>query len=120
MKFQKIDRGNKFEVTLSIGVGRGGTCPLENNKFAITAKELAFRTRRRPGCYKKIMKKIRFFGGNTREIEKRTRVRARVVSHSLKELIYESSNVLIMGHKNIDMDCFGSAIGMASVVKTIG
>ena len=39
----KIDRGNKFEVTLSIGIGRGGTCPLENNTFAVTAKEVSTR-----------------------------------------------------------------------------
>ena len=114
-----IDRGNRFEVTLSIGVGRGGTCPLENNNFAVKAKELALGR----GGDQAVIKnndKVRFFGGNTREIEKRTRVRARVVSHSLKELIYESSNVLIIGHKNPDMDCFGAAIGMTSVVKQLG
>ena len=114
-----IDRGNKFEVTLSIGVGRGGTCPLENNNFAITAKELAL-GRGGDQVAIKNNEKIKFFGGNTREIEKRTRVRARVISHSLKELIYESSNVFIIGHKNPDMDCFGSSIGLSSVVKQLG
>ena len=114
-----IDRGNKFEVTLSIGVGRGGTCPLENNNFATTAKELAL-GRGGDQVAIKSNDKIKFFGGNTREIEKRTRVRARVISHALKELIYESSNVLIVGHKNPDMDCFGSSIGLSSVVKQLG
>lgn len=114
-----IDRGNKFEVTLSIGVGRGGTCPLENNNFAITAKELAL-GRGGDQVAIKNNEKIKFFGGNTREIEKRTRVRARVISHALKELIYESSNVFIIGHKNPDMDCFGSSIGLSSVVKQLG
>ena len=114
-----IDRGNKFEVTLSIGVGRGGTCPLENNNFATTAKELALG---RGGDQVAIKNndKIKFFGGNTREIEKRTRVRARVISHALKELIYESSNVFIIGHRNPDMDCFGSSIGLSSVVRQLG
>lgn len=114
-----IDRGNRFEVTLSIGIGRGGTCPLENNNFAVKAKELALGR----GGDQAVIKnndKVKFFGGNTREIEKRTRVRARVVSHSLKELIYESSNVLIIGHKNPDMDCFGASIGMTSIVKQLG
>ena len=115
----KLDRGNKFEVTLSIGVGRGGTCPLENNSFAVTAKELAL-GRGGDQVVVKNNDKIKFFGGNSREIEKRTRVRARVISHALKELIYESSNVLIIGHKNPDMDCFGSAIGISSVVKQLG
>lgn len=114
-----IDRGNKFEVTLSIGVGRGGTCPLENNNFAITAKELAL-GRGGDQVAIKNNEKIKFFGGNTREIEKRTRVRARVISHALKELIYESSNVFIIGHKNPDMDCFGSSIGLSSVVRQLG
>ncbi|MDZ5034786.1 DHH family phosphoesterase, partial [Clostridium perfringens] len=54
------------------------------------------------------------------EIEKRTRVRARVIAHALKELIYESSNVFIIGHKNPDMDCFGSSVGLSSVVKQLG
>ncbi|WP_300379747.1 DHH family phosphoesterase [Clostridium sp.] len=115
----EIDRGNKFEVTLSIGIGIGGTCPLENNSFAVTARELAL-GRGGDQVVVKNNDKIKFFGGNSREIEKRTRVRARVISHALKELIYESSNVLIMGHKNPDMDCFGSSVGISSVVKQLG
>lgn len=115
----EIDRGNKFEVTLSIGVGRGGTCPLENNDFASSAKELAL-GRGGDQVVIKNNEKIKFFGGNTREIEKRTRVRARIISHTLKELIYESSNVFIIGHKNPDMDCFGSSIGLSAVIRQLG
>ncbi|GAA0086769.1 DHH family phosphoesterase [Clostridium sp. CTA-7] len=118
-EISNIDRGNKFEVTLSIGIGRGGTCPLENNNFAVTAKELAL-GRGGDQVVIKSNEKIKFFGGNTREIEKRTRVRARVIAHALKELIYESSNVFIIGHKNPDMDCFGSSVGLSSVVKQLG
>lgn len=118
-EISKIDRGNKLEVTLSIGIGRGGTCPLENNKFAVTAKELAL-GRGGDQVAIKDNDKIKFFGGNTREIEKRTRVRARVISRGLKDLIYESSNVFIMGHKNPDMDCFGSSVGISSVVRQLG
>ncbi|MBQ6820390.1 MAG: DHH family phosphoesterase [Clostridium sp.] len=118
-EISKINRGNKFEVTLSIGVGRGGACPLENNNFANTAKELAL-GRGGDQVVVKDSKKIKFFGGNTREIEKRTRVRARIISHNLKQLIYESSNVFIIGHKNPDMDCFGSAVGLATIVKQLG
>ena len=115
----KIDRGNKLEVTLSIGIGRGGVSPQENYNFATAAKELALG---RGGDQVAIKNndKITFFGGNTREIEKRTRVRARVVAHALKGLIYESSNVFITGHKGPDMDCFGSAVGIASIVRQLG
>lgn len=114
-----IDRGNKLEVTLSIGVGRGGLTPQENHNFATTAKELAL-GRGGDQVVVKNNDKINFFGGNTREIEKRTRVRARVIAHALKELLYESSNVFIMGHTNPDMDCFGAAVGISSVVKQLG
>lgn len=115
----KIDRGNKLEVTLSIGVGRGGASPQENYNFASAAKELALG---RGGDQAAIKNndKIIFFGGNTREIEKRTRVRARVIAHALKGLVYESSNVFIVGHKSPDMDCFGAAVGIASVVRQLG
>ena len=64
--------------------------------------------------------KISFFGGNTRELEKRTRVRARVISQALRELIFESSNILIMGHKNPDMDSFGAAVGLWSAIRQLG
>lgn len=114
-----IDRGNKLEVTLSIGIGCGGNSPQENYNFAVTAKELAL-GRGGDQVAVKNLDKINFFGGNTRELEKRTRVRARVIAHALKELIYESSNVFIMGHKSLDMDCFGSAVGIAAVVKQLG
>lgn len=118
-KVREIDLGNKLEVTLSIGVGRGGDSPAKNHAYAITATELALGR----GGDQAVVKKrdtLAFFGGNTKEVEKRTRVRARVVSHALKDLIYESSRVFIMGHKNPDMDCFGAAIGLASVVKKFG
>ncbi|GAA0079229.1 DHH family phosphoesterase [Clostridium sp. CTA-5] len=114
-----IDKGNKLEVTLSIGVGRGGVSPSENYKYANTAKELAL-GRGGDQAVVKNKDEIKFFGGNTKEIEKRTRVRARVVAHALTELVYVSSKVYIIGHKNPDMDCFGAAMGLSSVIKQIG
>lgn len=115
----QIDKGNSIEVTLSIGVGKGGMSPLENYNNANIAKELAL-GRGGDQVVVKSNNEIRFFGGNTKEIEKRTKVKARVVARALEELIYESSKVYIMGHKNPDMDCFGSAVGLASVVKQLG
>jgi len=115
----KIDKGNSIEVTLSIGVGKGGMSPLENYNNANIAKELAL-GRGGDQVVVKTNNDIKFFGGNTKEIEKRTKVKARVIARALGELIYESSKVYIMGHKNPDMDCFGSAVGLASVVKQLG
>lgn len=118
-EISKICKGNKLEITLSIGVGRGALTPNENYKFAVIAKELALGR----GGDQVVVKNnddIKIFGGNSKEIEKRTRVRARVVSHALKELIYESDNVFIVGHKNLDMDCFGSALALSTIVKKLG
>lgn len=114
-----IDKGNSIEITLSIGVGKGGMSPLENYNNANLAKELAL-GRGGDQVVVKSNNEIKFFGGNTKEIEKRTKVKARVVARALEELIYESSKVYIMGHKNPDMDCFGSSVGLASVVKQLG
>ena len=115
----KINKGNALEVTLSIGVGIGGMSPLDNYNNANIAKELAL-GRGGDQVAVKHNNDIKFFGGNTKEIEKRTKVKARVIARALAELIYESSNVYIIGHKNPDMDCFGSAVGLASAVKQLG
>ncbi|MGU8583734.1 DHH family phosphoesterase [Clostridium perfringens] len=116
---REINLGNEIEVTLSIGVGRDGETPAQNQDDATKAKELAL-GRGGDQAVIKSGKNIEFFGGNAKELEKRTRVRARVVAHVLKELVYESSTVYIMGHKNPDMDCFGASFGLASVVKKLG
>ena len=117
--FSKIDKGNSIEITLSIGVGTGGMSPLENYNNANIAKELAL-GRGGDQAVVKTNDQIKFFGGNSKEIEKRTKVKARVIARALNGLIYESSKVYIIGHKNPDMDCFGSAVGLASVVKQLG
>ena len=118
-EISSIDRGNKLEVTLSIGVGRGGDNSQENYNNAMTAKELAL-GRGGDQVVVKNSEDISFFGGNKRELEKRTRVRARVISQALRELIFESSNIFIMGHKNPDMDSFGAAVGLWSTIKQLG
>lgn len=118
-EISNIDRGNKLEVTLSIGIGRGGDNSQENYNNAMTARELAL-GRGGDQVVIKNNENISFFGGNTRELEKRTRVRARVISQALRELIFESSNILIMGHKNPDMDSFGAAVGLWSAIRQLG
>ena len=118
-EISKINLGNSIEVTLSIGIGCGGISPQENYNNAKFAKELALGR----GGDQVVVKNgndIKFFGGNTKEIEKRTKVKARVIARALRELICESSNVYILGHKNPDMDCLGAAMGLASVIKQLG
>lgn len=115
----KIYNGNQIEATLSIGIGRGGLSPLENYNNANVAKELAL-GRGGDQVAVKTNNDIKFFGGNTKEVEKRTKVKARVIARALSELIYESSNVYIIGHKNPDMDCFGAAVALSSIIKQLG
>lgn len=62
---------------------------------------------------------VKFFGGSTEATEKRSRVRVRVMAHTLRELILRSSNVIICGHKEQDFDCMGSALGMATLVRSL-
>lgn len=116
---REINKGNSFTVTLSIGVGRGGETPLENYNFAQSALELAL-GRGGDQVVVKNGEKLSFYGGKTKEVEKRTKVRARVIAHALLDLINGSSNVFVMGHKNPDTDCLGAAIGINSAVRLLG
>lgn len=118
-RISNIDKGNKLEVTLSIGIGNGGVSSQENYNFAVTAKELAL-GRGGDQVALKDKDKISFFGGNSIEREKRTRVRARVIAHALKDIVYESKDIYIIGHKNPDMDCFGAAVGISTVIRQMG
>lgn len=113
-----INQSNTLAVTLSVGLGRGGSTLLENYNFAMSARELAL-GRGGDQVVVKTAEKLSFYGGKTKEVEKRTKVRARVIAHALVDLINESSSVFIMGHKNPDTDCFGAAIGINSAVKLL-
>lgn len=115
---REINMGNKFAVTCSIGVGLGGENPLENEKYALSAKELAL-GRGGDQAVVKNGEKLMFFGGKTKEVEKRTRVRARVIAHALIDLINESNKVFIMGHANTDIDSLGAAVGLYSTIKAM-
>lgn len=64
--------------------------------------------------------KYEFYGGKSKEIEKRTKVKSRVIAGALQELITESKNVFIMGHRNPDADCLGSALGVYRIAKSLG
>ncbi len=63
---------------------------------------------------------IKFYGGSSEANEKRSRVRVRVMSHALRDVISKSSNVIICGHKMADFDCIGSALGLSEIVTALG
>ncbi|MBQ9737352.1 MAG: DHH family phosphoesterase [Clostridia bacterium] len=114
-----INHENKIPVTISIGVGKSGEDVAENDKFARLAIDMALG---RGGDQVVIRDDVNFtfFGAKTREIEKRTKVKARVVAHALRELVDHSNKVIIMGHTNSDMDSIGAAIGLLKAVKSRG
>lgn len=114
-----INFENKIPVTLSIGVGKSGADAMENDKYARLAIDMALG---RGGDQVVIREgeNFRFFGAKTREVEKRTKVKARVVAHALRELIDHSGKVFIMGHTNSDMDSIGASIGLFKAVKSRG
>ncbi|HYK72735.1 MAG TPA: DHH family phosphoesterase [Pseudoneobacillus sp.] len=104
-------------LTLSIGVGAGVTSLPELGTLAQSSLDLALGRGGDQVAIKQPNGKVKFFGGKTNPMEKRTRVRARVISHALKELISESDKVIVMGHKNPDMDAVGAAIGIQKVAQ---
>ena len=107
------------KITLSIAISADGKNNYEKYKSALAAMEIVLgrggdqAVIRRDGKYK-------FFGGKTLEVEKRTKVKARTISQSISRVIEASDNVLIMGHKNIDIDAFGSALGLFRLSKCLG
>ncbi|AWZ49733.1 DHH family phosphoesterase [Clostridiaceae bacterium 14S0207] len=115
---RELNYGNKLTVTLSVGVGRGGENPHDNYRFAESAKELAL-GRGGDQVVVKTQDNLSFFGGRSKEVEKRTKVKARIIAHALLELINESDKIIIMGHKNIDVDCLGAAVGLYNVISQL-
>ncbi|QGQ48543.1 DHH family phosphoesterase [Metabacillus sediminilitoris] len=106
---------HNVSLTLSIGIGTGVSSLQELGDLAQSGLDLALGRGGDQVAIKQTNGKIKFFGGKTNPMEKRTRVRARVISHALKEIVSESDKVMIMGHKFPDMDAIGSAIGILKV-----
>jgi cyclic-di-AMP phosphodiesterase len=111
---------HNVSLTLSIGIGTGVSSLQELADLAQSSLDLALGRGGDQVAIKQTSGKIKFFGGKTNPMEKRTRVRARVISHALKEIVLESDKVMIMGHKFPDMDAIGSAIGILKVAQVNG
>lgn len=115
---RELNADRNVPVTISIGIGLGSTELPELGELAQSSLDLALGRGGDQVAIKDDTGKVRFYGGKTNPMEKRTRVRARVISHALKELVKVSDNVIIMGHKGPDMDSIGSAIGILNIAKT--
>ncbi|MBE1556504.1 DHH family phosphoesterase [Sporosarcina limicola] len=104
-------------LTLSIGVGVGSISLTELGELAQSSLDLVLGRGGDQVAIKRSDGKLKFFGGKTNPVEKRTRVRARVISHALRDLIQGSDKVFIMGHKMPDMDAIGAAIGVRKMAR---
>ncbi len=109
-----VNIGNDMAVTLSIGMGMDGDSYCRNYEFARTAIDMAL-GRGGDQAVVKDGSKIRYYGGKSQQLEKTTRVKARVKAHAMRELMETKDKLLIMGHKNGDSDSFGAAVGIYRV-----
>lgn len=111
--------GERTGLTLSIGVGRGGASVNECEASARQALDMAF-GRGGDQAAVKGENGYEFFGGVSKGVEKRTKVRTRVIASAIREFINAGENVLIMGHKFSDLDCLGSAYALWRAVTNMG
>ncbi len=106
-----VNIGNQMAVTLSIGFGMETGSFLQDSEYARNAIDLAL-GRGGDQVVVKSPDKTSYYGGKSQQVEKNTRVKARVKAHALKEIIESRDLVLVMGHKVTDIDSFGAAIGI--------
>lgn len=104
-------------LTLSIGIGSGLSSLPELGSMAQSSLDLALGRGGDQTAIKLTNGKVKFYGGKTNPMEKRTRVRARVISHALRDLVRDSDKVIIMGHKFPDMDAIGSSLGILKIAQ---
>ncbi len=114
-----VNIGNEMAVTLSIGIGINGDTYIRNYEYARTAIDMAL-GRGGDQAVVKNGEKIQYYGGKSQQLEKTTRVKARVKAHALRELLETKDRLLIMGHKIGDIDSFGSAIGVYRIAAALG
>lgn len=113
-----VNIGNEMAVTVSIGVGLDGLSYAQNYEFARNAIELAL-GRGGDQAVVKTPGNITYFGGKSQQVEKNTRVKARVKAQALREIISGKERVLIMGHRLADVDSFGAAVGIYRIAEAL-
>ncbi len=117
-KIKDIDTNEKVQFTLSIAISNEGNTDKEKYKSAQNAMDVVLG---RGGDQAVIRENeiYKFYGGRVEEVEKRTKVKARVVAHALENLIKDANKVMVMGHTNPDMDSIGSCMGIYRLAKTL-
>ncbi len=115
---KSVNIGNEMAVTLSIGIGMNGESYNQNYEYARVSIDMALGR----GGDQAVVKdggKIQYYGGKSQQLEKATRVKARVKAHALRELMETKDRLLIMGHKLGDIDSFGASIGIFRIATSL-
>lgn len=115
--FKEMSKELDEVMTLSIGIGRNSRILRELDDMATQALNLTYSRGGDQVAVKSGDDKVRYFGGNSQSFEKSSKVRARVLAQSLAGMIKNASQVIIMGHKNSDLDSFGASLGVAKIAK---
>ena len=114
-----VNVGNEMAVTISIGIGLDASTYAQSCEFARTAIDLAL-GRGGDQAIVKTPDSIAYYGGKSQQMEKNTRVKARVKANALQEIITSKDRVIIMGHRLSDADCFGASVGISCIARALG
>lgn len=116
---KKIEIRGPYQITLSIAISQEGETEYEKYKSAMATLDIALG---RGGDQAVIRNngKYSFFGGKSVEVERRTKVKARMVAHAIEDLMQETDSIMVMGHTNGDIDSIGSSIGIYKFGKNLG
>ncbi len=124
-RFQVLDQirgitaGDRISATMSIGVGSKEGSLHESESLARQALDMAL-GRGGDQAAVKLRDGYEFFGGVSKGVEKRNRVRTRIVANAITEIVQTSQNILVMGHRFADLDCVGAAVGLCAGLRNMG
>lgn len=116
---KSIKVGNEMTITLSIGIGVDGVSYNQNYEYARMGIDLAL-GRGGDQVVVKSGEEVSYYGGKAKQVERNTRVKARVKAHALREIIESREHVVIMGHPISDVDSLGAAIGVFCAARVLG
>lgn len=116
---KSVKVGNEMAVTLSIGIGVDGASYNQNYEYARMSIDLAL-GRGGDQVVVREGEEVSYYGGKTKQVERNTRVKARVKAHALREIIESREHVVIMGHSISDVDSLGAAIGVYCAARVLG
>lgn len=118
-RIREINLGNRIPITLSMGIGTGEEPIIDLSRLANLGLELAL-GRGGDQAVVKWADKVLFYGGKSNVVEKKTKVRARVVAYTLRHFIQQAARVIVMGHESSDLDSAGASLGVAKIALDYG